>query len=624
MAAVAATCITEGAAAQTADKPTLSDNTRINIDNSESRWHGTPTVVVDPNNPKHLIITERHQLGDGTTDCEVHTSYDAMATFKHAVLPSPTPCSLYGNGARGRVDVAFGSNSRAYFLVGSTNKTSFIPSTDGGLTFGGPVDVDTTPGDFNRMAVRMTPGAPDTIYVIRRGTSLVNPAQRVVTVSVSTNNGDTWSPRTEISDIDKFLSTNDRINVAAGPEPGRVYVTFTDARPTPPGAPPTFVPFAGRMFMIRSDDNGATWSPNTMIDTGIDRPPSAEPPFTGVPASPAPMQNYWPSLAVDQKSGTVFLVWSDERSGDARVYLKRSTDGGATWGPLQTISPDDAAAGHSQYRGSISIAPNGRIDIAYYDAVNTCPPPVIPPPATPVYLPCYDANVFLRSSSDGGSTFGAAQKLSAQPFDFRLKRLTWAQPDVLDVNTSVASASELAYTVWQDTRLGTPENNNRDIAGARAQFSPFVRLLPPPEFVVVAVVETITPPPVKAPAQVVQPPPPPLAAAAPPPPPPVPPPATPVPPAAPIVPASPAPLLQASSQATSVGVGVVAPSPDLQEVPAPMARWQEATAGGSGNGQLFFFAGASIMSLLALALSFAALTRLTPKTETVPARQQNS
>ena len=39
----------------------------------------------------------------------------------------------------------------------------------------------------------------------------------------------------------------------------------------------------------------------------------------------------FPQVALDPRSGTLYVSWSDYRNGDVDVFLSRSTDRGRTW-----------------------------------------------------------------------------------------------------------------------------------------------------------------------------------------------------------------------------------------------------------------------------------------------------
>lgn len=87
--------------------------------------------------------------------------------------------------------------------------------------------------------------------------------------------------------------------------------------------------------------------------------------------------------AVDVQGGNVFVTWRDNRTGDYSIWLRRSTDGGATWQAEQHIvtatsgDPDVCATSD----GQVWVAHHGR------------------------------GNISLLHSTDNGATFGTDQSI---------------------------------------------------------------------------------------------------------------------------------------------------------------------------------------------------------------------
>lgn len=77
-----------------------------------------------------------------------------------------------------------------------------------------------------------------------------------------------------------------------------------------------------RVYLRRSFDGGSTWTAAT--DLGL---------------APAGTNAAFPALA-GAVAGTVNAAWMDDRTGAYRVYLRRSTDGGATWSGEAVLSAD--------------------------------------------------------------------------------------------------------------------------------------------------------------------------------------------------------------------------------------------------------------------------------------------
>ncbi|MCL6623999.1 MAG: glycoside hydrolase, partial [Fimbriimonadales bacterium] len=102
-------------------------------------------------------------------------------------------------------------------------------------------------------------------------------------------------------------------------------------------------------------------------------------------------------VAVD-KSGTplhgnVYMLCSADPSGTdpLDVMFARSEDGGATWSAPVRVNNDPQGSGRWQWFGTMSVAPNGRIDVVWNDTRNT--------------LQATRCQTFYAFSWDGGRTW---------------------------------------------------------------------------------------------------------------------------------------------------------------------------------------------------------------------------
>lgn len=260
------------------------------------------------------------------------------------------------------------------------------------------------------------------------------------------------------------------VKVAVSEDGGRTFgppVTVSDPRRERTGAP---VPVAGRdgalhvlyadfdrdrfdyenlegayegtfsLLVATSTDGGASFSQAVVDDEVV--PP--EPFLIFTPQLP--------SIAVDRRSGALYVTWSDRRAGNsAAAVMSVSSDGGKTWREPARI---DAGAGDALLPQA-SVAPDGRVDVAYAGVDGTG--------ATRVYL---------TSSSDGGRTFGPAQPLNT-PFrrDFLPRSArAGAGPD-LGSALGIVSAESSAYVAWPDTRKGSATTLRTDIVGAPVELT---------------------------------------------------------------------------------------------------------------------------------------------------------
>jgi hypothetical protein len=106
-------------------------------------------------------------------------------------------------------------------------------------------------------------------------------------------------------------------------------------------------------------------------------------------------------IAADPQSGALYALASvDPPGGDPLdVHFSRSLDGGATWSPPVTVN--DQSTGY-QWFGTMSVAPNGRIDVIWNDTRNAGGG--------------VDSELAYSFSTDGGVTWEPTELLSP-PWD---------------------------------------------------------------------------------------------------------------------------------------------------------------------------------------------------------------
>lgn len=100
-------------------------------------------------------------------------------------------------------------------------------------------------------------------------------------------------------------------------------------------------------------------------------------------------------------SNNIYMLCSVERnaSNPCDVMFSRSTDGGATWSAAKRINDDPAGQGQYHWFGTLSVAPDGRIDVVWNDTRND-------PNHTMSAL-------FYSYSLDGGATWSPNRQVSA-------------------------------------------------------------------------------------------------------------------------------------------------------------------------------------------------------------------
>jgi hypothetical protein len=147
-------------------------------------------------------------------------------------------------------------------------------------------------------------------------------------------------------------------------------------------------------------------------------------------------------LAVDKTtnstSGNVYVLCSVQRKSTTDpldVMFSRSTDGGLNWSAPVRIN-DDKDSTNWQWFGTMSVAPNGRIDAVWLDTRDN--------PGTVL------SSLYYSCSIDGGLTWSPNKRLS-DPFD---PHLGWPQQNKMGDYFHMVSDSTGASLAWAATFNG--------------------------------------------------------------------------------------------------------------------------------------------------------------------------
>lgn len=457
-----------GAAAQQSGRqaPVVEPARQITTDPAPDRLYVSPDIALDPSSPDTVVIG----VGDARNGgCRLYVSYDAGLTFgptSETFMPPDLPYCVQLNGGP-VMELAFAPDGELYVgTAGSSLETGHPRGPVDALTVrtvnlgrtsevsivekAQPIPYTTTDGQpmegtssLALSSVAVDSQNPERIYrsfrYRTRGPSGVADRPRL---AVSNDSGRTWEKSIDPFDtFDGEIFGGDVPMLATGPD-GVVYgFTRERIKRAPEGAPPN--PQKQRIFMTKSTDGGKTWVTTVAFDQGDDM--------------------YDPGVVVDPDSGNLAVVF--ESAGDdelEHVYVITSTDDGATWSTAQNIV-DEPGLAHNQSFPGISVAPDGRLDVAWHDFRND-----------PFFTPGGDveqrySDVYGASSSDGGKTWSPNFQVSDRSIDRKIG-VTFDNEDVR-APIGIVSTEDSALITWPDSRAGAaPEFDVEDAYFTRVRF----------------------------------------------------------------------------------------------------------------------------------------------------------
>ncbi|MDQ3897784.1 MAG: glycoside hydrolase [Actinomycetota bacterium] len=221
---------------------------------------------------------------------------------------------------------------------------------------------------------------------------------------------------------------------------GVVHVVFAGRGRVPPGTDPSAPPPIRNVLYRSSSDHGRTWTDAKEIDPGN---------------AGFSFNRKW-GLRADPNSDNLYAVWygtPDPRAtrpqADRDIYMRMSYDSGRTWSDRVLVNTDAPMADVQHYDPAISVAPNGRLDVVWYDGRNS--------PSPEIDLPSGNnggfQDVYYRYSFDGGRTFSDELKVTDRIIDRNYG--VWSNNNHVHAPIGMVSTDDAAYITWQDSRNGT-------------------------------------------------------------------------------------------------------------------------------------------------------------------------
>lgn len=475
--AVVAAALSQAASAQDQGDETTVEAARQVTDSPEPlRLFNSPTLAVHPDEPRTAVVAVGDTRNGG---CGLHVTRDAglsWSTATRGLMPDDLPHCVHRNYGPYNAS-AFNTEGTLFMAMGGSSEdtepahpngpiTALIARTDdlgashdtftvaeSGSYTAEPEDGPAEEGfEQHRYASLATdPTDPDKLYRGWRlsigGVDASIPVRSIM--AVSDDGGETWTEPIDLLDaagMDDVYGSDVPMPVV-GPE-GTAYA-FTKERPergdeTPPS----------RLFMFASTDGGETWDGEVVFD--------------GVPQ----LDN--PDAAVDPNNGNLYLAWSqrgEERSDPADIYFMASTDAGETWTEPMKLT-DDSTEGYSKYHPGIEVAPNGRVDVAWYDFRND---PFFDPEEAGAGSMGRAAgerywDVYYSHSTDAGQSWSAETRITDRSVDGE-RGVSFANNDIRGP-IGLGSTDSSTYLTWADSRAGDSDQVAEDAYFTRVRHAP--------------------------------------------------------------------------------------------------------------------------------------------------------
>ncbi|MGH8940525.1 MAG: hypothetical protein ACRDV2_14440, partial [Actinomycetes bacterium] len=352
--------------------------------------NNSPTIARNPRRADNLAVANR--IDGPRYACALHVSHDGGSRWSRIPVEIP-------RGEERKCfapDVTFSLDGKLHMTyvtlrgLGNTPHAGwYVSSTDGGRTLSKPrkllgplafqVRLTADPKDPRRLYLSYL--RADSDVGVFKFTAPGNP----ILVARSRDGGSTWDRPVRVNAASRSRAVAP--SVAVGPR-GEVYVLYLDlgddrldyeGEHEGRGGPPYSGTF--KLVLSRSLDRGATWAESVVEDRLVptERFLAFLPPF--------------PSVAVDPGDGRVYAGFQDGRLRKSDVLVWSLPAGSPAWEGPTRVNDTPERDGTSQYLPWLDVAPNGRLDVVYYDR-RSDPKDV-------------KNEVSLQSSFDHGESFGA-------------------------------------------------------------------------------------------------------------------------------------------------------------------------------------------------------------------------
>ncbi len=453
------------AGAQQEVEPVVTSAVQVTTNPSPVRAHSSPQIARNPETGE-LVMAETDVFSNPDFSVNIHLSSDEGRTWAPGGDPMMKPFTwnsdLAINGPY--FTMAFDPDGVLYVALSATDpkhanlnradrpRPIFLArSTNSGRSFTTgfvyrPEEGNAKTVNNRRPMIALDPDNASNVYVSWMQTSTGEKARSMI--AASSDGGRTFATPVDLAE--PIAQGGYQPRPAVGPD-GVVHAIFPGGgfRPQAPPGQPAPESLVRPVFYRRSADKGRTWSDPVEID----------------PGSAGFSHNRKHLLAADPGSGTLYAVWYGLQKtrpvtgDDTDILMRVSRDGGANWSEVVTVNDGTERPAARQYDPGISIAPNGRVDVAWYDFRDS-PAPEEDNESAPFNRGGFQ-HVYYSSSVDQGRTWSPDVRVSDRLIDRNIG--VWSNNVHSHYSVGITSTDDAVYLGWQDSRNGNAVTNSEDV-----------------------------------------------------------------------------------------------------------------------------------------------------------------